>query len=169
MIIKLGGSLLIVFGAYCVGCQIGNRRKKISEMLKQLIIAIDQIGCELRYRKTSLPLVFRRIQTENATLNRFFTCLSDELDGQISPDVRCCVHAALTQISGIPEEIIKYINLMGDLMGRFDLKAQVEGLDSLQEECRALLLQLSDNQDVYFRNCRTLALCAGTTLVILLF
>ena len=169
MILKVIGAILVIFGAYFVGHKVSYSKKRTVYLLQQLIVAFEQIVCELRYRKIPLSVVFRRVDTESDVVNCLFYNLSEELEGQISPDVICCANAAMLQTNQMPDELKTYVVNMGKIMGTFDLDGQIKGLNSLCEECKNTLMHLSENQDVRLRNNRTLVLCAGIAIVILLF
>lgn len=169
MTLKLIGAILVIAGAYFVGYKISYTKKRTVHMLKQLIVAFEQIESELRYRKVPISVVFRRVDTESDVINLLFKNLAEELEGQISPNVICCVNAVLMQTSQLPDDLKSSVTNMGKIIGTFDLDGQIKGLESLCEESRNILRNLTENQDVRLRNNRTLVLCAGIVVVILLF
>ena len=169
MILKVIGAILIIFSAYFIGLKVSYAKRRTVHILKQLIVAFEQVVCELNYRKVPLSVIFRRVNTESDVVNQLFYNLSDELEGQISPDVICCVKASLLQTKQLPDELSKHVVTMGKYMGTFDLDGQIKGLNSLCKECENMLAHLSENQDIRLRNNRTLVLCAGVAIVILLF
>lgn len=168
MTLKVIGAVLIISGTGIAGMFVVRNHKQTVNMLAQFIYALDEIQNELRYRRSPLSDVFRKIRTNSVPLNTFFTCLSDELDGQISPDTYCCVNAALSQTKDLPKELSRQILLMGKTLGYFDIEGQLKGLSVVKEGCKVILNTFTTNQEVRLRSYQSLAICAGVAAVILL-
>ena len=122
--------------------------------------------CELAYRMTPLPELFRKISDNE--LQSFFTALADELEGQISPDVPCCIDAVLTHMRDLPDLVQAGIQDFGRNAGSFDVDGQIKGIISAREKCIGMLASYTHEQDVRLRNYQAFALCAGIAVVILL-
>lgn len=166
---KILGAVLIF--AACAGCGfvIAHHHKKEISTLKKLIAALDYLECELQYRMSALPDLCRLTAAEtDGVLRQVFLKLSNELEDQISPDVRRCMQSALTKTKDIPSASLECLRLLGDCLGRFDLQGQLKGLQAVRQECRARLRKLCANADVRMRSYQTLALCAGAAIIILL-
>ena len=110
--------------------------------------------------------MFRKISDNE--LQSFFTALADELEGQISPDVPCCVEAALTHMRDLPDLVQVGIRDFGRNAGSFDVDGQIKGIISVKEKCIGMLASYTHEQDVRLRNYQAFALCAGIAVVILL-
>lgn len=169
MSVKIFGAILILVACAGFGIIIAyNHRREISAMRK-LIGALDFLDCELQYRMCALPDLCRRTAAESDGLIRqVFLKLANELEAQVSPDVRRCMHSVLAKTKDVPSATVECLQLLGDLLGRFDLQGQVKGLQSVRQACRVKLNKLMGNTEVRVRSYQTLGLCAGAAIVILL-
>ena len=165
---KLIGAILIIAGSGSFGFLISLSHKRTVRIMKEFMAAIEYIVCELRYRMPPLPDVLKQTaENSTGTIQKFFTILADELEGQVSPNVSCCVEAALTQIKDMPDIVRKGILLLGQTMGKFDIEGQLRGLNNVYQECSIMLTTFANNQEVRLRSYQTLALCAGAAVTIL--
>jgi len=162
------GAVLIVAG--CGGMGFYHAASQYNEMntLRRLIALLDFMSCELQYKLTPLPDLFRQAAQEAAgRLKKLFLSFAYELDSQISPDVKSCMNVALSKCPGLPEQTIQSLRELSGSLGRFDLAGQIQALESIRASCRRRLSKLEENQDVRLRSYQTLGLCAGAALVIL--
>ena len=162
-------------GAVCIvlGCGIwgflaaANHNMRI-QLLRQLISAVDLMECELQYRRTPLPQLFRKAAEESkGKLRHIFWMLSQELDAQISPNADRCMATVLARCGDLPRNIIQLLENMGSAMGRFDLEGQLLGLEFVRNSCNEQLKELMQNKDARLRGYQTLGLCAGAAIAIL--
>ena len=162
------GALLIIASCGGLGFSMATARRKEEALLRNLISALDYMQCELQYRLTPLPDLCRLVGKEQkGSIGIFFRNLSLELENQISPDVSSCVRAALAQMNPFPESTKKAIDMLGQLLGRFDAQGQLRGLEQVRQYCRETVDRLSENKEVRLRSYQTLGLCAGAALAIL--
>lgn len=165
---RIIGAILIVAGCGGFGFSTTAAFKKEEKILQQLLGALNFMQCELQYRLTPLPDLCRLASAEQKNrIGIFFQRLAQELESQISPDVSCCVHAALSAVEGIPNRARKALELMGSNLGRFDAEGQIQGLEAVRSFCRSELEQMGVNRDARLRSYQTLGLCAGAALAIL--
>lgn len=163
------GAVAILFACGSVGFRIKRTHYKEVSTLKMLISALDYMECELQFRMYPLPELCRLTANEcDGLLNKFFSLLSNELEDQISPDVKQCVHTVLSKIPELPGSTAEALELMGKSIGRFDLQGQLKGLESVRAECRVKLNKLMGNSETRLRSYQTLGLCAGAAIIILL-
>ena len=169
MTIKLLGALLIILACGAVGYMIAATYKREENTLRKLIYALDYMECELQFRMPALPDLCRQTAREtDGIVSKVFTMLSNELEDQISPDVKSCMKAVTAKCKDIPVHTLASFHLLGDSLGRFDLEGQLKGLESVRQETRIRLNKLMGNSDVRLRSYQTLGLCAGAAIVILL-
>lgn len=137
--------------------------------MKNLIAALDYMECELQYRMCALPDLCRQTAGEtDGILRKVFAALANELEDQISPNVRQCMQTVLANVKDIPGQTFHSLELLGDSLGRFDLQGQLKGLESIRQECRINLSKLMGNSETRIRSYQTLGLCAGAAIIILL-
>ena len=169
MMMKWIGAAFILISCGCFGIILASSHKKEVICLKKLIASLDFMECELQFRMLALPDLCRKTAGEtDGILRQVFVSLANELEEQISPDVRRCMHCALVNIHSIPQHTLECLKILGDSLGRFDLDGQLKGLEFVRSECRLKLNKLLSNADVRIRSYQTIGLCAGAALVILL-
>ena len=162
------GALLVVFGCGGFGSMLVFNHKKTENTLRQLITALDFMECELRYRLTPLPQLCRQTAAERTGIVRvLFSNLAQELEDQVSPDVQCCMNAALVKTGELPSQVRQILKILGQTLGRFDIDGQLKGLNAARSECRRALEELTRDKDLRLRSYQTLGLCAGAALAIL--
>jgi stage III sporulation protein AB len=142
--------------------------RRAENALRQLIGALDYMGCELQYHLTPLPDLCRAAAIQSGgCIRSVLQCLSEELESQIAPDVVSCMNAAIAKTSKLPRQVKKNLEVLGSSLGRFDLQGQLKGLEAARHQCRRDLDELSKDRDVRLRSYQTLGLCAGSALAIL--
>ena len=168
MSLKLIGAVLIIAGCGGVGFSMAAAHRREENALRQLIGALDYMGCELQYHLTPLPELCRCAAAESGgCISRVLLNLSSELESQIAPDAASCMNAAIAKTPKLPTRARKNLTLLGSSLGRFDLQGQLKGLKGARQQCRRELEELSTDRDVRLRSYQTLGLCAGSALAIL--
>ena len=168
MLIKLFGVILVIAGCGGVGFRLAANHLQEERALRQLIGILDFMECELQYRLTPLPALCRQVSQEFSRLpGAVFLELALEMESQISPDMTCCMTAALGKFKDIPPVTYAALELLGKSIGRYDMDGQLKGLEAVRQDCRRNLEQLGNNRQNRLRNYQTLGLCAGAALAIL--
>ena len=86
----------------------------------------------------------------------------------MEPDVPSCMQTVL-QKEHMPSRRIRRLFLMfGRSLGRFDLPGQIRGLEEVRTACERELKPLVQQKQNAIRSYRTLGICAGAALAILL-
>lgn len=166
---KIIGAALIIAGCGGVGFSMAAAHRREEKALRQLIRALDYMGCELQYRLTPLPELCRAAASEGGgVVSQAFVHLAAELESQVAPDAVSCMNAALSKTKGLPQRARKNLQQLGTSLGQFDLHGQLMGLEATRKQCRRELEELSRDRDVRLRSYQTLGLCAGSALAILL-
>ena len=169
MMLKWIGAILILISTGGFGFMLATNHKKEMAALKRLMNVLDYMECELQFRMYALPNLCRNAALETeGILRRVFQLLANELEEQISPDVKRCMQSVLARVSNLPPQTAECLKYLGDILGRFDLEGQLKGLNGVRQECQGRLNRLLGNADVRIRSYQTLGLCAGAALVILL-
>ena len=90
------GAMIVILGCGGFGWHLAAAYRREERILRQLMAALDYMGCELQYRMTPLPELCRQAAAQhNGCLGETLKLLSQELESQISPDVERCMSAAL--------------------------------------------------------------------------
>ena len=169
MTLRIIGIVLIVVSCGGFGFITAAAYRSEIKMLREFVSVLDYMECELQFRRTTLPELCRQASCETkGVIRRLFQSLTKELEAQISPDVEHCVYATLSGMRDIPKRIRQVFILFGASLGKFDVEGQVKGLQSVRMDCRRILEGLQLNQVERIRSYRTLGICAGVAVAILL-
>jgi stage III sporulation protein AB len=168
MTIKIIGAVLITIGCGGFGVLIASAHRNLTSTLRQFIMILDLMECELQYRQTHLPdLCQMAAQNSSGIIRKIFLSLTTELEKQISPNVEKCLDAVLQNTDNIPKNIKEVFLLLGQSLGRFDLDGQLKGIQMVKSETMRILDVHTNNQDMRIRCYQTLSICAGAAIAIL--
>lgn len=163
------GAILIVVSCSGFGFSIAAGKRKEEKLLCQLILLLQLMESELQYRLTPLPELCRIAAGETkGILNTVFMNLYRELNWQKLPDAGSCMHAAIRRSGEIPPIIRRFLIQLGYTLGRFDLQGQLQGIQAVRARCEETLGKIQKNRDEQLRSYRTLGICAGSALAIIL-
>jgi len=169
MTIRFIGACFILFSCGSFGFLISRSAKKEIYALENFVIAMEYMECELRYRMTPLPnLCCKTASVTKGTVSKLFELLCSELEAQISPNVSVCMSSALYKCRDVPGKIVVLWESMTERLGIFDLDGQIRVLSSLREEAKNMLKLCKQGHDARSRSYKTIAVCAGAAIVILL-
>jgi hypothetical protein len=91
-----------------------------------------------------------------------------ELNWQKLPDAASCMSAAIQRTGDIPVRIRRLLVQLGQILGRFDLEGQLQGIQSVRKRCEESLVSIRNNRDERLRSYQTLGVCSGVALAIVL-
>lgn len=145
----------------------GYRRQTV--LLEKLVRILQLMQWELKYRLTALPdLCAMAAKEGHGPLREIFAKLSQQLEHNAHPDVSSCMNAVLKGNEALPPRIRRILRHLGRVLGRFDLEGQLQGMESILEECRREKEFLEKDRDFRLKSYQTLGICTGVALVILL-
>jgi len=163
------GAVLVIVGCGGFGFLIAAGVKREERYLRELLEAMEFMTSELQYRMTPLPeLIDRAACHTSGTLWQVFSALDRELATQIAPNAEACLRAALENTDGIPTLTGRVLRMLGRSLGKFDLAGQISGINFVKDACRENLNKLQKDKAERLRSYRTLGVCAGIALAILL-
>lgn len=166
--IKWIGSIAVIAACSSFGYILSGTLSRETAVLRHLLRALEYIGCELKYRKSVLPELCVSCGGQvKGLVGNVLMRLGQELDRQILPDVETCMSSVLLPLD-IPPRSKRYLMLLGESLGHFDMDGQLRSLDQLQEQIAAALEELERDKAQRLRLYRTLGICAGVALVIIL-
>ncbi len=169
MMLKVLGVALTVVSCGIVGFQIASTYLNEISQFKQLIRALEFMENELLYRRTPLPDLCRRVSGDaTGKITHIFDKLASILDTQVSSNVEQCMHIALSETEGLSKEFTSVMKQLGNNLGKYDIEGQINGIRSVKDECGSVLKSLENNQSERVRSIKTLGLCAGAAVAILL-
>lgn len=166
---KAIGGILTILGCSTFGFLVAGSYKRDEKYLRELQEALLFMTSELQYRLTPLPeLITRTMEYTSGALWQVFSLLDQELVVQIAPNAEACMYLALESAPSVPPITGNMLRLLGRSLGKFDLNGQLSGLTLVKEACEENLQVLSANRVQRLRSCRTLGICTGIALAILL-
>lgn len=169
MSVRLLGALLILGGCGGFGISLAAANCREERELERLLRLLREMESQLQYRLTPLPeLCSQGGRNVGGTVGEIFVNLARELHWQSAPDAAGCMKAALRRSRAVSPNLRRILTLFGGSLGRFDLPGQLRGLEEAREGCNLRLAALRENRESRLRGYRTLGLCAGAALAILL-
>ena len=170
MIWKFIGSIFVIASCAGFGFVAASEHYREVKTLKMLIDCLNYMEWELQYRMTHLPDLCKQITNRfTGVLKSIFTDLTKQLEMHSEPDVQRCMERILSSRKDVPSYTKNALYYLGRTLGKFDLDGQIKGIHSVREECNQNLEQLQENQSIRMRSYKTLGLCAGAAMAILLF
>lgn len=164
----IGAIAIVCCGGY-FGFSMVVYHKSEEKALRQIITAVRYMLCEIQCRLTPLPQLLGQAAKEISGISSVvMEALGDELEGQIMPDVSCCMDTILRSHKNIPNQTREVFTVLGRCLGRFDLQGQIKELESVEQLCERYLAELENNRDSRLRSYQTLGICAGAAIAILL-
>ena len=168
MTLKLIGAILIVLSCSGFGFYIAATHKKEVTCLQKLVAIIEFMEWELECRLTPLPQLCMYVaERTRFSYSAVFTDLAQELGCQIAPDVATCMRSVLASQRDIPRFTCKYLEMLGDSLGEYNIDGQLKSLVSLRLYISKKLDELTENQKQRLHCYQTLGVCAGAALAIL--
>ena len=160
---------LVFCGCGAAGFSVAAGYRRQERNLQMLLQALEAMTCELRYRHSALPeLCLEAGRCCNGCLQQVFLELADKLRAHSCADAAGCMDLALSAVPELEEPLVRNLRILGSGLGRFDAAGQLQGLESVMELVRRDLAGLRSDLQSRLRCCRTLGLCAGAALAILL-
>lgn len=165
---KIMGAVFLITGCGGFGFLMGIHYRREIQLLRCLLSALREMEWELKYRITPLPeLCETAAAASRGKIKELFLDLQRQLNDGVCAEISGCMNA-LVQKKDLPQRCGKCLRELGRSLGRYDLEGQIQGLQAVQAQCESYLDELEDHRVERLRSYQTLALCAGTALVILL-
>jgi len=169
MSLKWIGAIFVILSCGCFGYSLAANTKREESMLFQLKNALHFMENELEFHMTPLPQLCRMTAgTAKGKIQHVFLGLTEELESQIYPDASICMQTTLGKNPDLPRSVRKALKLLGQSLGCFDLSGQLKGVEASGVICSEELEYMKRNKQERLRGYRTLGLCAGAALTIIL-
>lgn len=163
------GAVLVLAGCGGWGWSVTRQQLRQERFVAQLLQILQFMLWELPYRLTPLPELCHLAGREvRGQLRLVMEQLAEELEQQTYPEVSGAMKAVLARHRDLPGPIRRLLYQLGKTLGRFDLPGQIQGLETIQADCRRHQQTLLLERGEKLRSIRTLAFCVGAALVILL-
>ena len=164
--LKWLGAAGICLACAGVGFSMARELEQQERLLGILLHKLGYIYRQLHYRATPLPeLLLNAAGEEQDPISAIFRAIPGHLHGQ---NGQVAMEDALQTWKNIPEAVKTLLSLLGGCMGAFDLDGQLSHLESVMEECKRSMAHLAETKQIRLRNYRTMGICAGAAITILL-
>ena len=168
MVIKIIGAACIFCACAGFGYYLAWQHQSDIRMLRQILLVLEYMECELQDRQTPLPILCHKCAEDTTgTIADIFRELAICLESKILVDPDTCMMMILSKKHGIPYNTQSVLKMLGMQLGRFNLEGQVRCLESIKSTCTRLLQKLSNEKQMDERRYKTLGLCVGAALIII--
>ena len=163
------GAIMVIFGCGSIGFLIAKRLLYEISSVRSLISTLEYWENALTYHHTTIPELCRIAHTiDSSEIGEFFKILGEQLDAHGSGNASHCIESTLLQCRDIPASTQKLIKQLARGLGEFDLNGQLLIFRSVLHEANIILEALSSNLNVRLRSYRTLGICAGVAISVLI-
>jgi len=160
---------MVFAGCAGFGFSLAISHKKQERIMMHFLYVLDQMECELKYRLTPLPKLCRGAAYEvDGIIRKVLLSFSEKMDHCILPDPPSCMYTVLEEVSLCTGFTRNMFLDLGKSLGKYDLDGQLMGIEHLREKCQHQLTVVRGQKSERIRCYKTLGLCTGAALVILL-
>lgn len=171
MIVRIIGMVLIFTSASALGFGAAMRVRTTRNQLQGLDDALGMMACELRYAMTTLPGLCGAVaNVATGAIGELFRELSRALCRSDLQSPEAAMREAIdkTKRLCLPQNIIFCLLELGQNLGQFDVEGQLAVIEQSRQRIRACLSQYAADAPQRCKSYRTLGICAGMALVILM-
>ncbi len=167
---RAAGALLLLGGAAALGCSAAAGLGRHVRVLEALSGALELMERELSFRLTPMPELMDRLARRSAPpVDQLFAHCRDGLEALGEVPLAALWREGLGLESlGLEAEERSALDLLGDVLGRYDGQGQLEALAQTRGELDQALERARGERDRMGRVYRVLGVTGGLLLVILL-
>lgn len=164
---RLAGIVFIMVSAISVGARVAAILRKRCTHMRQLLRALQLLKNELLFAVVPLPKAFSIMSASaEGSLSMLFRDVSQRMEENRWMSPKTAMEKSLdTYPDDVSGDIL--LELSGKL-GKYDLDAQVMSIDFAMERTQKLLNCMEEERSVKSKTYKTLSICAGMAIVILL-
>ena len=169
--LRILGALCILIGAGAAGFGFAASVRRQARQLGELCAALEAMRCEIEYRMTPLPQLLEQMAQTCATpvgelLLHWSRMLSDGDGATVSYALR----RAMELVRGLelPPQAVQELTSLSVRMGRFDAAGQARSVALAADRLRLMLAELEAGKRARCRSYRTIGICAGLALAVIL-
>lgn len=167
--IQIIGAVLVILGCGAIGYIMASNLTLEITTVQNLISILEHWKHSINYHQTALPELCRMTQeTESSILGKFFGALHEQLSSLRQFDALQCTELAFSSCPDLPASSKTLLQKLSKCLGKFDINGQIQEIDSVLSEANSILLSLQSNLDSRKKCYRTLGICAGIALAILI-
>ncbi len=168
---RLVGIIAIVLSAGSVGFRIAGSLRRRCNMLRQLLTAFGVLKNEIAFCGTPLPQAFALMAvTVQDGPERVFSAIARQMEHRRWLTPHSAMEQALRDESelGQDEEVARLLLDLAAGLGKYDRDSQLQTLDRVTGELQSLLQTAEQERSIRSRTYKTLGICAGLAVAILL-
>ena len=164
---KLIGIVFILFSAISVGSKISCGLKQQCGYLRNILDVLQVFEHEVAVRCTPLPETFSVMASmAQGNIKRVLLGVSEQMQQQRWTSPRSAMEHALIEF---PDDLVGEIFLdLSNKIGRYDLDTQLAEIALAKEKTKQVLTHLEEERRMKSKTYKTLSICAGLAVVILL-
>ena len=162
------GAVLTLLSGVIFSINVTKEHREKVDCFEELLMILEHFVWELETNQPTLAICCQAAsQCGKGQIGKLFSTLAQLLaqGGEASPS--SCVQRAL-QEHPIPSAVRDRLSQLADTLGRYDLCAQISGIQAVQELCRRDLQALTLERSKTVKSCQALGICTGAALAILL-
>lgn len=167
MVQKWIGAGCVFLACGAIGFGAATSLRKEEQLLLQTKRMLEKMESELSYRVSSLPQLCLCASGCGRQLEQLYAKLSACLVEQVFADAASCMEAVLCE-ENLPQSVTQLHRMLGQTLGDYDLSGQLGELAAVKAACEDSIDSLRRNSVQKARAYKTLGLCAGAALAIML-
>ena len=168
MIIRMLGAVLTLLSGIIFAMNITKEHREKEDCFEELLMILEHFVWELQTNQPTLAICCQAAsQCGKGQIGKLFSSLAQYLaqGGEASPSI--CMERVF-HAHPIPTSVRERLSQLADTLGRYDLCAQISGIQAVQELCRRDLQALALERSKTVKSCQALGICTGAALAILL-
>lgn len=163
------GALIVIGACGCCGFSMARNYGDLERCLRQLGSAMEIMRCQMEYRLTTLPELCQILASAcTGQIGKVFLELGLELEKEDAMDITLCMDEVLARYTQLPAPCARSLRRLSRSLGQADLHLQLQSIGLEQERVRANLTQVAAERPGRVKSYRTLGLCCGIALAIVL-
>lgn len=169
MMLRWIGIILIIGGCGGCGFSMAAEYRSLEQSMRQVQNALEILQCEIQFRLTPLPEICGILRNAcGGPVGAFFETLRQQLLLPDAGQLYVCAGAAASQVRDLPAPCRKILLDLCTTLGRYDTEGQMRAIVAAKDECMRCLEEIRAGQAGRLKSYKTLGLCGGAALAILL-
>lgn len=168
---KLLGAALVVLASCVVGFGFAGSVRAQMRQMEALLAAVTTMKSEIIYRMTPLEALLDILcHAQDPVIGDFFENWKDTLYHGEYTTVQRALHQAVRKTEGLDltDETVQTLDVLAGSLGKSDVEGQCAAIDLALEQLRLQLQYLQADSHRRVRSYRTISVCTGLALAVIL-
>ncbi len=169
--LKILGALCIIGGSSAAGFGFAACVRRQAEQLRELSAALSSMRDEIEYRATPLPRLLSELSEQTAgAISELFRFWSEALTAACGASIPYALSCALrrTRRLTLGQDGLSALQTLAQSLGRFDAEAQLRAISLCTQRIENQIARLESEKPARCRSYRTIGVCAGLALAVIL-